>query len=71
MDCDAFPELAKRFSVSSFPTIKVFPAEKTANPYTKEVAKVPMDYTGPRTGTRLHPPLDRTTRASLRGRSTG
>ena len=37
MDCDAFPELAKRFSVSSFPTIKVFPAEKTANPYTKEV----------------------------------
>jgi hypothetical protein len=50
VDCDAQPELAKRFNVGGFPSVKIFPAEKTTNPYTKVVAKVPVDYTGPRTG---------------------
>lgn len=47
---EAVPEVAKAFQVRGYPLFKVFPHEKQFNPYTKKVAKVPLDYQGPLTG---------------------
>jgi len=48
VDCDAEPKLCSKFGVQSFPTLKLFPGERTRNPYTGEVTKLPQDYTGAR-----------------------
>mmetsp|Transcript_51418 Transcript_51418/g.122422 ORF Transcript_51418/g.122422 Transcript_51418/m.122422 type:complete len:694 (+) Transcript_51418:49-2130(+) len=49
VDCDENKALATKLGVRGYPSIKVFPVEKSFNPYTKKHAKVPTDYAGPRT----------------------
>eukprot|EP00884_Botryococcus_braunii_P005737 jgi/Botrbrau1/15164/Bobra.0149s0029.1 len=51
VDCDNDKNkpLCGRFQVQGFPTIKIFPASKKKNPYTKKLEKIAEDYTGPRT----------------------
>jgi hypothetical protein len=38
-----------RIKKTGYPTLKIYPVEKTFNPYTKKSAKLPTDYNGPRT----------------------
>eukprot|EP00193_Tetraselmis_chui_P006402 CAMPEP_0177766100 /NCGR_PEP_ID=MMETSP0491_2-20121128/8340_1 /TAXON_ID=63592 /ORGANISM="Tetraselmis chuii, Strain PLY429" /LENGTH=508 /DNA_ID=CAMNT_0019282483 /DNA_START=215 /DNA_END=1741 /DNA_ORIENTATION=+ len=53
VDCDAEPKLCGRYGVKGFPTMKLFPGERTSNPYTGEVAKLPQDYTGAHTASAI------------------
>ncbi|EKX38962.1 hypothetical protein GUITHDRAFT_165054 [Guillardia theta CCMP2712] len=48
VNCDEDKQLCGKFGVRGFPTLKVFPVEKTYNPYTRKSAKLPSDYNGPR-----------------------
>lgn len=43
IECDANPELAKRAGITGFPSLKIYPSEKTFNPYTGVTAKQPID----------------------------
>lgn len=43
VECDANPELAKRAGISGFPSLKIYPSERTFNPYTGATAKQPID----------------------------
>ena len=49
VDCDKHKSLASKFGVRGFPTLKMFPVEKSYNPYQKKFSKIPIDYNGPRT----------------------
>jgi len=48
VNCDEEKQLCGQFGVRGFPTLKLFPVEKTYNPYTKKSGKLPSDYNGPR-----------------------
>lgn len=50
VDCDAEDNkaLCGKVGVRGYPTLKVYPVEKSFNPYTKKTAKLPTDYNGPR-----------------------
>ena len=43
IECDANPELAKRAGITGFPSLKIYPSERTFNPYTGATAKQPID----------------------------
>jgi protein disulfide-isomerase-like protein len=43
IECDANPELAKRAGITGFPSLKIYPSERTFNPYTGATAKLPID----------------------------
>jgi protein disulfide-isomerase-like protein len=43
VECDANPELAKRAGITGFPSLKIYPSERTFNPYTGVTAKQPYD----------------------------
>jgi hypothetical protein len=42
------PRPCAQIGVRGYPTLKIFPVDKTFNPYTKKTAKLPLDYNGPR-----------------------
>ena len=43
VECDGNPELARRAGISGFPSLKIYPSERTFNPYTGATAKQPID----------------------------
>jgi len=43
IECDANPDLAKRAGITGFPSLKIYPSERTFNPYTGATAKQPVD----------------------------
>mmetsp|Transcript_27938 Transcript_27938/g.73710 ORF Transcript_27938/g.73710 Transcript_27938/m.73710 type:complete len:642 (+) Transcript_27938:72-1997(+) len=49
VDCDKNKALAAKFGTRGFPTLKIFPVDKTYNPYQKKSAKLPQEYSGQRT----------------------
>jgi len=50
VDCDHKDNaaLCSKAGVRGYPTLKIYPVEKSFNPYTKKSAKMPSDYNGPR-----------------------
>ena len=49
VDCDQHKSIASKFGIRGYPTLKIFPVEKSYNPYQKKFSKIPIDYDGPRT----------------------